>query len=428
MHVSIIGSCLLRDIFNSKFVPNYAEKFIVDSYFARTTIPSMMSKAYDYDINVLEKCFNPLKFEYHYTECAKCMLSILENNCSDYLLLDFYADSYYGTFEYEQNFYGGWSFKRLMKLDVIDSKLPHKLYNFEHNVEEYFEIWCESFDQFMEYAREHLSATKIIINGIKGSNQITENGNVIGIQQPKVDIQKLNDLWTRMDQYGAEKYNIPIIHYEKKYTLNPNYIYGLNHEFVHFHPEYYTDAFSKLAEICTEENNKLLSHNNLVRNSGFEEGLRFWSFSNSAWSVKKHVDKAVLVPAENSNCVWKSIWSDPIEINGNGETSYTLSFTINVKEKVLVEPLVVFGVRTFKKAVYKKYQDSIFSDLVSIPVDEMQYNTNMRITYTFKPMGKFIRIAPHVKQDVCAIEFSEVQLEKGEYATPYKPAFDDKNV
>ena len=89
MKVSILGSCLPRDIFNSKFVANYAEHFTVDSYFARTTIPSLMGKAYNYSIKALEKNFNALKFEYLYTECSKCMLTILENNNSDYLLMDF---------------------------------------------------------------------------------------------------------------------------------------------------------------------------------------------------------------------------------------------------------------------------------------------------------------------------------------------------
>lgn len=428
IHISIIGSCVLRDIFNSKFVHNYAEYFKVDSYFARTTIPSIMSKPYDYDMNILEKTFNPIKFEYHYTECSKCMLSILENNSSDYLLLDFYADSYYGTYEYAGNYYSGWSFKRLMKLGVIDSDIPHRLLNFKHNSKEYFKIWCKSFDKFMEYVREYFPSTKIVINGIKGSNQITENGNVIGIQQSNIDIDKLNDFWKRLDAYCVQKYNIPIIQYKKVYTLNPKYIYGLGNEFVHFYPEYYEHAFEQLVKTCNKKQEKVLSNNNFVRNSNFEQGLKFWSYRNSKWKVNKKTSSYVLISEEKGKHKWKSIWCDPIEINGDGKTKYTLSFRINIKEKVKDKSLAVFGIRVFKKAVYKKYSEAIQSILVKIPVTEIQYGTDMRITYVFIPEGKFIRIAPHIKQDMYNIEFSEIQLERGESVTEYKQSSDDKKV
>ena len=150
MKISILGSCLLRDIFNSKFIPEYAEKFKVDSYFARTTIPSIMSKAYSYDIKDFEKRFDALRFEYFYTECSKCMLSIIENNNSDYLLIDFYADVYYGTCKYEGAYYSYWSFKKFLKLGIADPKKNCKVYNYEHNTEEYFSIWCDAFDKFIE--------------------------------------------------------------------------------------------------------------------------------------------------------------------------------------------------------------------------------------------------------------------------------------
>ena len=53
--ISIIGSCVSRDLFNSKFIPDWKEFFQVKAYYARTTIPSIVSKPMDYDLEVLEK-------------------------------------------------------------------------------------------------------------------------------------------------------------------------------------------------------------------------------------------------------------------------------------------------------------------------------------------------------------------------------------
>ena len=429
MKVSILGSCLLRDIFNSKFVANYAEHFTVDSYFARTTIPSLMGKAYNYSIKALEKKFNALKFEYLYTECSKCMLTILENNNSDYLLMDFYADAYYGTCEYDGEYYSNWSFKKLLKLDIADGKKPHKVYNFEHNTDEYFEIWKKAFDKFMEYVREHMPETKIIINGIKGSNQITKDGKLIGIQQPKRSIEKLNNLWSRFDNYCKEKYGLTVIEYEKKYTLDTDYLFGLNSEFVHFHPEYYNDAFKKLVELCVKPAGKINFHRNLIRNSSFDRGFRCWSLYNGRWGVENSGSKNVIRPLEASEHIWKSIWTDPIEINGDGETEYTLSFNVRIKNARKVKsPLIVFGVRTFKKAVFKTYKESISTELISIEPEKIEIDKDIRISYTFKPNGKFIRVAPHVRGEVCDIEFSQIQLEKGDEMTQYKKCLDDDNM
>ena len=426
MKISILGSCLLRDIFNSKFVPEYAEHFKVDSYFARTTIPSVMSKPGDYDLKDFEKRFDPLRFEYFYTECSKCMLSIFGNNDSDYLLIDFYADVYYGTCEYEGAYYSNWSFKKFLKLGIANPKKKYKVYNFEHNTEEYFEIWSKAFDKFVDYARKHFPRTKLIINGIKGSNQITERGKVIGTQQPKRSIDKLNELWSRFDSYCKEKHNIPVITYEKEYTLDPNYIFGLNKEFVHFHLEYYRDAYNKLLSLCTSTDKKMkLSHRNLIRNSDFVEGLKFWSIANCKWIVENYEANNVIKPIGESKKRWKCIWSDPIEINGDGKTEYTLSFYVKIEQILLEEQISLFGIRTFKKAVHKEYQESVFSEIVNVSRNEIEKNIAVRVVHHFKPNGKFIRIAPHIKNEINNIEFFNIQLEKGEQATEYKKCIDD---
>lgn len=429
MKVSILGSCLLRDIFNSKFVPNYSEHFQVDSYFARTTIPSLMSKAYDYDIKDFEKRFDALRFEYFYTECSKCMLSIFENNDSDYLLVDFYADAYYGTCEYEGAYYSNWVFKKFLKAGIADPKKGFKVYNYENNTDEYYDIWCEAFDRFYEYANIYFPRTKIVINGIKGSNQITQDGKLIGVQQPNKSIDILNELWSKFDNYCVEKYNIPIITYEKTYTLDPNYIFGLNKEFVHFHLEYYRDAYNKLLNICKPVKSvNETTHSNLVRNSDFSMGLKFWSWANSKWNVKV-VDRInVLKPSGESKKTWRTVWGDPIEINGDGKTKYTLSFSVKINQMQIDDKIPLFGIRAFKKAVHREYAECLFSEMVFLSQNEVEYGKILRVVHVFKPKGKFIRIAPHIKNELKDIEFSFIQLEKGDGMSEYKKCRDDENI
>lgn len=412
-HISIVGSCVLRDVFNSKFVPGWSDEFVVDSYFARTTIPSITSGPLTYDLELLEQKFSALKFEYHYTECAKCMLQILENNASDYLLLDFYADAYYGTYLYQNNYYGGWSFGRLLGKHIIKTDDQYKLYNFFNDPTDYFEIWCEAFDKFMRYHDAYFPHTKLIINGIKGSNQITKNGEIISIQQPDVDIEQLNSLWHKFDDYVAEKYRIPVVKYEQKYTLDPDYIYGLNNEFVHFHKEYYTDCFSKLKGLCTEKTEPLTgTMKNLVRNYNFLEGLKFWSFSNCDWKIISENARCWIVPRNKRGAAWRSIWSDPIEINGDGEKEYEVSVSIKLQGECSEENVPILGYRTFKKAVSKKNSESIESELFYVDMNGKNTDTEYQCAFSFKPKGKFIRIAPHHKNGMNTVLFTNIQLKR----------------
>ena len=151
-HISIIGCCVLRDIFNSKFVPGYSDNFKVDTYINGSAMPSIMSKPIAFDIGKLEK-FNDYYFEYHYFELTKSQLATLEIVQSDVIIMDFYYDAHYGMYEYGDTYIRG-RLKNIKKSGAIDNNLIGKYYNFENNPKEYYKIWCKSFDRFMEYAKQ----------------------------------------------------------------------------------------------------------------------------------------------------------------------------------------------------------------------------------------------------------------------------------
>ena len=237
-----------------------------------------------------------------------------------------------------------------------------------------------------------------------------------------------------MNQYCESTYNIPVIRFENTYTLNPGYIYGLNRELVHFHNNRYHGAFKKLQEKCHIYNNlseggeidNINSSKNLIKNSNFADNLNFWSYSNCCWTVKNDKENNRLVPTSKANSRYKWIWCDPIEINDDGNTAYTLSFSIICRHIPSTETFSAFGIRTFKKAVEKVRNQCIYAEIVQIPSEKIECQKEFRYSYTFYPTGKFIRVAPHVKNDVCDIEFTKIQLEKGKQPTDYKTASEDR--
>ena len=422
-HISIIGCCVLRDIFNSKFVQGYSDNFKVDTYINGSAMPSIMSKPITFDIGKLEK-FNDYYFEYHYFELTKSQLATLEIVQSDVIIMDFYYDAHYGMYEYGDTYIRG-RLKNIKKSGAIDNNLFGKYYNFENNPKEYYKIWCKSFDRFMEYAKEHFPNTKILINGIKGSNQITdENGFFIDIQNPDLDIDKLNAFWSKLDEYCEKKYNIPVIRYDKDYTIDKNYRFGLGVAAVHFHRDYYQDAHDKILEYChsIKKAEPYTTGINIVRNSDFENEMVGWSLRNCDWKRETEEDtgKKYVTPVGDVKGNWKWMWSDPMEIDADGTKTFIISFDVKVENEIS-EPLTLMAIRCFKHAKERLGSESLGVWKVVAPVNKVLIGKWMRYSYKFTPNGKFIRIAPHVLNDGNEVRFARIQLECGEQLTDYKP-------
>lgn len=400
--VSIVGSCLWRDIFNSRFVENYSDYFCVDSYFARTSVVSIMEKAIPYDISKFEKQFEPLHFEYHYTECAKQMLTILENNQSDLLLLDFYGELFYGMYAYDDTYIRGWATKGALAYSgLIEQKKITKFFDCQNFASDYLEIWKNYMDMFVSYAREHFPNTTIVINGIKATDIITKDRKIIGRQQTPVGkLGALNHLWKKMDDYCRNVHGLHVIEYDKAYTLNPDYIYNLGNELVHFHGDYYQDAFTKLIEFCNENSISLKSVNkkatvNMLRNGEFAEGTKFWTYKNAEWQIDKINEKNWISLKGASKKMWSWIWCDPIEVVGNGKDVYTLTSTIMLKEEISEKSVAILAFRTFKNAILKDYKDCSSSGMIEISLVGKEIGKEYEINYDFVPDAKFVRIAVH---------------------------------
>ena len=101
-NISIIGSCQSRDIFNSKFIPDYKEHFSVYSYYTMTSMLSVMSKPVGYNYDNLESCsLSNDNTDHWFFELEKPMLKTLATKKPDILLMDFYCEARYGAREYD---------------------------------------------------------------------------------------------------------------------------------------------------------------------------------------------------------------------------------------------------------------------------------------------------------------------------------------
>ncbi len=426
-NVAIIGSCQSRDIFNHNFVDNYKKYFKVQSYFTMTSMLSVMGEPLKYNFNKLVTAeMNDNQMKHWYDEFEKPVLKVLESTQPDVLLLDFYADARYGARFYD----GDYVVDRLAKVrnkDIIPWNKFGIVYNYQQNTEGFLTMWKNRFDRFMDFVNDKLADTVVVINTIKGTN-IVEDKDGNKYYSPKVeniDVNEINKIWEYMDEYAIRKYQLKALRFEKEYLLDPDYLFGLGVALVHFHKDYYMDCFNKLIEATKdyEQEEKRESHCNLVVDSAFANGIDAWTTCKGKFEIINHLGYNGIKFIDCRKSLGKyrpQIWSKPLEIDGDGETEYTLSFYINVENPdLLSDDEVVFGIRTFNKLKEIRSDDALSEERLTLDKRKIRPNKEHRYVYTFKPKGKFIRLAPFMFRFKEGIEYNRIKLERATEVSDY---------
>ena len=330
MNISIIGSCQSRDIFNSKFIKNYKEHFNVYSYFWMTSMVSIMSEPITYAFHRLMRAkYKDCLMEHWYQEFEKNVLKILESKQPDVLLMDFYGDARYGAIAYGSEYVIN-RVDKLRNQEIIDFSNFGIVYSYEKNTEDFILMWKNALDRFMAFMKEKLPDTEIIINTVKGTKIVRDNnGNeYLSPNIADLDVDKINELWKKFDDYAIKKYKLKALTYDKEYRLDPEYPFsGLGWALVHYHKDYYKDCFDKLLELVAdiEEVEKKDVNTNLVRDTKFQNKLRNWANMAGKYEM---VDYSSYKAIRTKDCREElgeyrpQVWSRPIEVVEDGTKEY----------------------------------------------------------------------------------------------------------
>ena len=428
INVSIIGSCQSRDIFNSKFIENYKDYFSVDSYYSMTSMLSIMSEPITFAYHKLIKAgFKECLLEHWFQEFEKPALKTLESKQPDVLLLDFYGDARYGAISYG----GEYVINRVDKLKdkvIVDWNNFGIVYSYEHNTEDFVVMWKNAFDRFMAFMKEKLPNTTIIVNTVKGTKVVTDDkGNMyLSPNISNLDIDSINSLWERFDRYAIKKYKLKAITYDKEYTLDPNYPFaGLGWALVHYHLDYYKDCFDGLVKLTSDIASSTPKNvdTNLVTDSAFTNKLRNWTNMAGKYEMVYYSDYQSIRVKDLRDELGEyrpQVWSRPIEIRGDGKTEYTLSFYIKIPDIAeLDEKEVIFAIRTFKYVSEVKSAEAIDEYPLRVSGHEIVNNEEYRYIFTFKPKGKYLKLAPFLFRYIPGIEYSRIKLERSSNVSNY---------
>ncbi len=429
--VSIVGSCQSRDIFNSKFIADYRNRFEVLSYFTMGSMLSVMSKPVTYDYNNLEQsAINNYQKERFFCEFEKNILKTLATKVPDVLILDFYADARYGVIAYDN----GYILNRNARIDgfnILDPQKIGSVYNYRVNKDEYLKSWKNAFDKFMVFLNKYLPDTRIVMNTVKGSNMICDaKGNrYLSPKLVDLNIKAINNIWSEMDEYVISTYEdrVTPLKYEKNYDLDPDYLFGLGVALVHFHPEYYNDYYENLLLATSDLKSAVHSNSNtnLIRDPDFSDFREIWTdVSDKIESAEHSSHKFIRIKPDQKDQKDSSapeIWSRPVEIDGSSSAVYTLSFDLLIPENISdLKDITIFKIRSFKYFNNHSKDDAIEEKVLDLNGHDIKQDEIYRYTYSFSTEGKYVRVSPVFNDAVRDMEIGNVQLERNDKASGFK--------
>lgn len=166
------GACVSRDLFKSSIVRDYKDFFDFSNDQYHMSVVSLMSQPLSEDIltqipeiiegdvnNFVKKCFKE--------DLTKSFLEEIKTFNQDYMLLDFYMDTYYGVIELDNGSYISgkeWQYKKIeFYNEVIAQHVQQVITPLQHK-EKYMSLWKKSIDEFMLFMKTYSKDTKIILN------------------------------------------------------------------------------------------------------------------------------------------------------------------------------------------------------------------------------------------------------------------------
>lgn len=257
--IGVFGSCITRDVFNSKFVHNYKEFFEVGVSAQRTSIISAMQEPFQIDEELItvypKNRKNNIISQFIQKDLDKSFLKDMLENEIDYLIIDNYFEVRMGILYINNNIITNnvWHLPRTELYKNSTDKLILKMVEYP---EEYFCIWQKYCDLLFKFIKIYCPNVKVILNKGRQIDKVIKSDNTIYIKSRYTRRLKINNpLLDKLDSYIEDNFDVHVIDFDYENTfLDENHLWGWAP--VHYHRNFHYSFVEKLKDIVKEDNIK----------------------------------------------------------------------------------------------------------------------------------------------------------------------------
>ncbi|PKR82505.1 DUF6270 domain-containing protein [Heyndrickxia camelliae] len=266
--IAVLGSCVSRDSFNSKFIPDYKNYYSCVVHQNQTSMISLLSDPIPFEESLIDN-LSPFDTKHFKSELSKSFFSEMELHQPDYLIMDFYGDLYYGVQRIGNSYITNkkWLFQQTSLYKYLD--IQEEFLIFFDQKEWYMELWKQGVKKLFTFLREKVPNCKVIINKARFIDEYLEKdtGKMKVISSSKkhryINVPIYNQWWNGLESHIIKNYDVRVLDYgnEHYYSIE-DHPWGMF--YVHYNMEFYKDFTRKLLGIILEdviEENERLSRN-----------------------------------------------------------------------------------------------------------------------------------------------------------------------
>lgn len=257
VNIAVLGSCVTRDVFNSRFISNYKKFYDCILTQNQSSIISLMSNPIPYDPSKIDNQADDYSKWNVRTELTKEMLPLLKERQPAYIIMDFFGDIHFGIlkindFQYLTN--NRWKIMKTTFYKEIQDKVVLEITD---QTEEYINLWKSNINKLFEFLRIELPNTKIIVHKTRNTDYyISKDSSIRKLstsgKMKAENVELLNNLWDHLNNFVIDTYKTESIDMTTKYYLShENHPWGAF--YVHFTKDYYEDFFLKLNNIVLKD-------------------------------------------------------------------------------------------------------------------------------------------------------------------------------
>lgn len=257
--IGVLGSCVSRDAFNSKFVPNYKDFFEVNISAQRNSLISIMQDPISFDEELIEinpsNPFDRARTYFISYDLNKSFLKELVENEINYLIMDNYLEIRMGILYFNDNIItnNDWDLPDTQFYKKINDKLILKMTEYP---DEYFCIWTKYCDLFFNFLKINCPDVKVILNKSRQVDKVQKANKTTYINHDfSFNASIINPLLDKLDSYIINNYDVHVLDFDYENTfVDENHLWGIGP--VHYSKNHYYSLIEDIKNIIHDDNLK----------------------------------------------------------------------------------------------------------------------------------------------------------------------------
>ncbi|MDT0275020.1 DUF6270 domain-containing protein [Blastococcus goldschmidtiae] len=257
LDVAVLGSCITRDNFNSRFNAGYKRWYQATLTQNQSSIISVMaapSPITDAEIGTGGTEYDRANGR---DDFRKTFLTRLAETPPDLLVMDFFGDVHFGCLDLGEGQYvtdNRWKLWPTPYYRARKAAGPLPELRLHVETDRYLELWKDAFDRLLAHVRQVAPQTTVVIHRGRntGTLQLPDSGGTVPLLEnrnlAKIDLARYNDLWRRLDDYACSHDGVVAIDLtDREYPTFDDHPWGPY--YVHYTMDYYADFLAELHKV-----------------------------------------------------------------------------------------------------------------------------------------------------------------------------------